>query len=315
MPDLDIRPATPDDTPAILELLKASLGESPLLKRKPELWAWKHTANPFGPSIVFLAWSGQRLAGVRAMMRWELHTPGGSLIRCVRAVDTATHPDFMRRGIFRRLTEEAIEVARAEDVHLVFNTPNPKSAAGYLTMGWSEVGWIGAQIRPHLGRSVRPDGEAPPALTSVLPTARAFEPVDYEGRPALGLRTIRSIEYQTWRFNGHPRVRYGTVGEHETTAVVRAGVRSGRTELVLADLLGEPDSRVIREVARRSRAAYVGGFFSKGSPERGAAIRAGLIPIPGLHTLHLVARPLTELDFDVFDIDSWDLAVSDLELL
>ncbi|MFZ0625838.1 MAG: hypothetical protein WAN34_05020, partial [Acidimicrobiia bacterium] len=96
--------------------------------------------------------------------------------------------------------------------------------------------------------------------------------------------------------------------------VVRAGVRSGRTELVLADLLGEPDSRVIREVARRSRAAYVGGFFSKG-PERGAAIRAGLIPVPGLHTLRLVARPLTELDFDVFDIDSWDLAVSDLELL
>jgi GNAT superfamily N-acetyltransferase len=313
--DLDTRPATPGDTSAILELLKASLGESPLLKRKPELWAWKHTNSPFGPSIVQLAWSGNRLAGVRAMMRWELHTRDGELVRCVRAVDTATHPDFMRRGVFRRLTEEAIDIARDEDVHLVFNTPNPKSAAGYLTMGWSEVGWIGAQIRPHMGRSARPDGETPPALESVLPTARPFEPVDHVNRPARGLRTLRTIEYQTWRFNGHPRVRYGTVGEHETTAVVRAGVRGGRTELVLADLLGDPNSRVIREVARDSRAAYVGGFFSKGSPERGAAIRAGLLPVPGLHTLRLVARPLTELDFDVFDLDSWDIAVSDLELL
>ncbi|MGA7098032.1 MAG: GNAT family N-acetyltransferase [Acidimicrobiia bacterium] len=315
MAELDTRPATPGDTSAILELLKASLGESPLLKRKPELWAWKHTANPFGPSIVLLAWSGDRLAGVRAMMRWELHTRDGELVRCVRAVDTATHPEFMRRGIFRRLTEEAIEIARDEDVHLVFNTPNPKSAAGYLTMGWTEVGWIGAQIRPRMGRSVRPDGETPPALESVLPTARPFEPVDHENRPARGLRTLRTIEYQTWRFSGHPRVRYGTVGEHETTAVVRAGVRGGRTELVLADLLGDPNSRVIREVARHSRAAYVGGFFSKGSPERGAAIRAGLLPVPRLHTLRLVARPLTELDFDVFDLDSWDIAVSDLELL
>jgi hypothetical protein len=166
-----------------------------------------------------------------------------------------------------------------------------------------------------MGRSVRPDGETPPALTSVLPMAQTFQPVDYESRPARGLRTLRSIEYQTWRFNGHPRVRYGTVGEHETTAVVRAGVRSGRTELVLADLLGEPNSHVIREVARGSRAAYVGGFFSKGSPERGAAMRAGLIPVPGLHTLRLVARPLTELNLDVLDLDSWDLAVSDLELL
>jgi hypothetical protein len=44
-------------------------------------------------------------------------------------------------------------------------------------------------------------------------------------------------------------------------------------------------------------------------------MRAGLMPVPGVRPLTLMARPLGELDVDVLDMSSWDLAVSDLELL
>ena len=57
------------------------------------------------------------------------------------------------------------------------------------------------------------------------------------------------------------------------------------------------------------------GWFSAGTPERKAALRAGLIPVPGLTPLTLMARPLHDLDLDVFDMSNWDLAISDLELL
>jgi hypothetical protein len=40
-----------------------------------------------------------------------------------------------------------------------------------------------------------------------------------------------------------------------------------------------------------------------------------MLPVPGLKTLQLVALPLTELDTDPFDLRSWDIATSDLELL
>ena len=66
-------------------------------------------------------------------------------------MDTATHPDFQRRGIFSRLTEAAVEAARDDGVDLVFNTPNEKSGAGYLKMGWQEVGPIGVMVRPGIG--------------------------------------------------------------------------------------------------------------------------------------------------------------------
>ena len=83
-------------------------------------------------------------------MRWRLTTPGGGELSCVRAVDTAVHPDFQRRGLFRSLNEAAIEIARDDGVDLVFNTPNAQSRPGYLKQGWRDVGPIGVMIRPGL---------------------------------------------------------------------------------------------------------------------------------------------------------------------
>ena len=45
------------------------------------------------------------------------------------------------------------------------------------------------------------------------------------------------------------------------------------------------------------------------------AIRAGVLPLPGVKTLKIVVNPLVDLGIDLFDLASWDLATSDLELL
>ncbi len=315
MSEIATREATPDDTPQILEVLRSALGETPLLKRTPEQWGWKHEINPFGESIVLVATAGERIAGVRAFMRWRLVAPEGVVLECVRPVDTATHPDFERRGIFRTLTMEALELARDKGVHLVFNTPNARSGAGYLSMGWKEVGKIGVLVRPRVGRAVSPSEQTAPALTGVLPDGVVFRPVDVVDRPPRGLRTERTPAYQQWRFESHPTVRYALVPSDEGGAAVRAGIRGSRVELVLSDLLGAADGRLVRRVARSSRARYVAGFFSKGSPERRAAIAGGMIPVPGVQALTLVARPLTSIDIDVHDLGCWDIATSDLELL
>jgi GNAT superfamily N-acetyltransferase len=313
--EITTREASPDDVGAILAVLKAALGETPLLRRTPEQWAWKHETNPFGPSIVLLAMSGDRIAGVRAMMRWHLTTPDGSTVECVRPVDTATHPEFERRGIFRRLTMEALDIARDRDVNLVFNTPNPQSGAGYISMGWQEVAPIGVMVRPRIGRALAPVSGATPSLADVVPTSRPFSPIDAPDRPPRGLRTERSTRYQDWRFAGHPTVRYGAINSGSGAAVVRVGVRKSRIELVMSDLIGDAGSSEVRRAHRGNKARYMAGFFSKGSPERSAAMAGGMMPVPGMKALRLVAMPLTDIDIDVFDLGSWDIATSDLELL
>ncbi len=303
------------DVLPVLDLLRAALGEPPLLRRTPELFGWKHFDNPFGRSLAVIAEIDDRIVGLRAFMRWDLITPGGGTLRCVRAVDTATHPDYQRRGIFRRLTEETLELAVAQDIDLVFNTPNEKSGAGYLSMGWTEIGQIGVMARPspRLATDRRPAGSAEP--DQFLADPEPAIPLTVNDRSPRGLRTPRNEAYLRWRFGSHPTARYFRVDSADSTAVVRPNIRSGRRELIVADVYGPHPSAAMRQAAKKSRSGYVAAWFSPGSPERAAALRSGLLPVPGVTALTLMARPLKDLDVDIESMDSWDLAISDLELL
>lgn len=313
---ITVRPYVDDDLDGVLDLLRAALGETPLLRRTPELFAWKHFDNPFGRSLLLVAEGEGRIAGLRAFMRWNLVTPDGDVLRCVRAVDTATHPDFQRLGIFRRLTLAALEEAAAAGIDMVFNTPNPKSGAGYLSMGWAEVGDLGVMAAPGRGlMSSRAAHDVLPDVSEYVVNPTPATGLTVTDRPAQGLRTPRTPDYLAWRFGAHPTARYYRVDRDASTAVVRPNVRSGRRELVLSDVFGPDPAKAVGAVHRHNRAAYVAGWFASGSPERRAALRRGLVPIPRVKTLKLVARPLTPLPMDVTSLATWDFASSDLELL
>ncbi|MFV1998983.1 MAG: GNAT family N-acetyltransferase [Acidimicrobiia bacterium] len=301
------------DLPGVLDLLRASLGESETLRRTPELFAWKHLENPFGKSIMLVAEDGDTITGFRAFMRWQLDRPGAAPLQCVRAVDTATHPDYQRRGIFRQLTLAALDVATSDGIDMVFNTPNPRSGAGYLTMGWSQVGVIRPLASPARGiLRFSPETESGPRIDDFVRGAQ--EVSHWHDRPALGLRTPRSEQYTTWRFRNHPTATYVQIDGKRGSAVARLAFRGKRRELLISDVYGNAMNQTIRQSRRAARTSYIGAFFSKGSPERSAAYRSGLVPVPGAK-LTLMVRELRTLDVDVTDFGNWDLSLSDLELL
>lgn len=305
-----IRPFENADLATVLELMRESLGENAVLQRTPELFAWKHLDNPFGRSLMLVAEDHEGIVGFRAFMRWELATPAGGLLRCVRPVDTATHPRARRQGVFRQLTEAAVERAREAGVHLIFNTPNPQSGAGYLKMGWQEVGVIGAMVRPL--RRFLAKSDRPPTVEGSLEWGER-EPTD---REPLGLRTPRTVEYLKWRFGMHPTARYHVLqGADGSVAVLRGNTRANRAELVVSDLFGSSAAGALRLVARRTDAAYLVGWASSHTPERSSLLRAGLMPIPGVKGLRLYARPLSPLEVPATNLGTWDLILSDLELL
>ncbi|MGZ5245072.1 MAG: GNAT family N-acetyltransferase, partial [Bacteroidia bacterium] len=131
---MEIRKAREEDLPAIIELMKSSLGESRIPK-SPKLWRWKHEENPFGKSYVLLAEESNEIIGLRTFMQWKWIWKGRTY-RAVRAVDTATHPAHQGKGIFKKLTLQQAEICKNEGIDFVFNTPNDSSRPGYLKMGW-----------------------------------------------------------------------------------------------------------------------------------------------------------------------------------
>lgn len=311
---LTIRPFQESDLGDVLSLLALSLGQESPVRRTPELFEWKHLANPFGPSLMLVAIDEGRITGFRAFMRWELATADGQRLRCVRAVDTATHPDFRRRGIFRSLTMAGIELATDNGIDLVFNTPNRRSGAGYLTMGWIEVGPIKPLITPARGifGGGMASGDVP--VEAFVVDSDPVTAFDGAPRASQGLRTPRSTQFLKWRFVAHPQARYRQINTEGGSAIVRVGNRGCYRELLISEINGQRPARVIRQCRRRARTAYVAAFFTPGSRERRAALAAGMLPSPR-RSLTLMARPLRPLPVDVAKLTQWDLALGDLELL
>jgi GNAT superfamily N-acetyltransferase len=160
----------------VLSLLQAAVGWVPD-EQYARFFEWKHAENPFGASPAWVALDGDRLVGFRTFLRWGF-TWGERSVKGVRAVDTATHPDYQGRGVFSRLTRMALEELMSEGVDFVFNTPNEKSRPGYLKMGWHVVGRLPVLARPRsigrLGRlahsRVAADKWSVPSTTGVAAT-------------------------------------------------------------------------------------------------------------------------------------------------
>ncbi len=212
---IHVRAAEPGDREAVLELLEPTLGWSSD-DSFHAFYTWKHEQNPFGPSPSWVALDGSELVGFRTFLRWEHVARGGEVLPAVRAVDTATRPSHQGRGIFRRLTLQALDDLRAGGVAFVFNTPNDNSRPGYLKMGWTQVGRLTTSVRLRAPRSLwRMARARVPADLWSVPSTAGRPATEVLASPALadllgsvappdGLTTHRTPAYLQWRYGFAP---------------------------------------------------------------------------------------------------------------
>jgi len=255
-----IRSATEKDIPAIVELLKLSLGES-LMPKSEAFWRWKHVDNPFGKSPVLLAVENHQLIGVRAFMRWEWRK-GDKVHRAVRAVDTATHPAHQGKGIFKKLTLQLVDQCRLEGVDFIFNTPNKSSKPGYLKMGWIEQGRLPINIRPLWPlRTRRSDFDAQYELTS---THEVFARLTYTFQSER-LQTHYSNRFFIWRYTQNPNIRYYAIraADHSYGIIFRlkpgkAGVEFRICDVIFSDLADISQlNKHLFQVVKESAASFL----------------------------------------------------------
>ena len=304
-----------DDEDEVLQLVRASLGATEVLPQTSETWRWKHFENPFGESLMVVAELDSRIAGVRPYLRWHLLTTEGRRLEALRAVDTATHPEFRRRGVFRAMTTEANRLAQEANFDLVFNTPNDASRPGYLSMGWVTVGKprLHARLRRPWAFFRRGVSGQVPSPDAVLEHAVAWTArEEFMDREPLGLRTERTPAYMHWRFARHPTVPYlAPVGT--SSVVVRPNIRNGRTEIVVSELLRAEQDELI-SLIQTNRADYLVASFRPGSPEERLIRNRRFFPVPRLG-LTLVTLPLSSRASSATEMASWDLSLGDLELM
>ncbi|HZR14255.1 MAG TPA: GNAT family N-acetyltransferase [Acidimicrobiia bacterium] len=291
---LVIRPATAADRGAIVALLATSLGRDPRDARFDALFSWKHETNAFGPSPMWVACDGDALAGFRTLMRWRFERDA-STVDAVRAVDTATHPDYQGRGIFTRLTLHALDALRDEGVGFVFNTPNDQSRPGYLKMRWRVVGRVPVAVRPRTpagllrmarSRTAADRWSAPcdvgePASAVTARTAELRELLASQPR-SRGLRTARSPEFLAWRYGGDLlpyRCVVAPGGVREGVVFLRRRARGAARETVVADVLARGGDRRLAHALVRRAAREAGGEYAIRVAEPGP-VAGGFVRLP-----------------------------------
>jgi Acetyltransferase (GNAT) domain len=341
LPDaaLHVREGTDQDVPSIVELLKASLGEGSI-PRTTAFWNWKHGSSPFGRSPFWVAESDGRIVGVRVFMRWTW-TANATKVETVRAVDTATHPDFMGKGIFRTLTLHGVNELARRGVAFVFNTPNAKSRPGYLKMGWSTVGrttlWVAprspiAAVRVAYSRLQRQPAAGKPDDEDRSEAVSFDMPKSHDILKLIAASRDESNRYQTeldaayldWRYARCPGHRYKFTLDDSGRALVvhRVRRRAGAREVAICELIFDRRratvrdlSRVIRRVLRSSEADY--GVVAPPLDTRSsmALVLAGFVPAPRMGPI-LTVRPLSDAMLlpDPLTMRSWGMTIGSLEL-
>lgn len=253
-----IRPVEESDDPAIIHLLKASLGNDTIPKSEA-LWDWKHRQNPFGPSYMLLAEDAGTIVGLRAFMKWNW-CRNQKLYPAVRAVDTATHPDYQGKGIFRKLTMRQLEICREDNIRFVFNTPNRQSLPGYLKMGWEEQGPMPVKIRllnplkiawwKINRRGSEPEGTDQPDPTPFQKwTSDVIQMGDRELQVEDQIVTFKSAHYISWRYAGNPLFNYNYLTDKENfLLIMRIKLHGPLRELRITDFFITGKIRDYREI-------------------------------------------------------------------
>ena len=333
--DVSYREMNGADLEEVLALQLAALGAGST-PRTPEFWRWKHESSPFGVSPAWVALAGDRIVGLRTFLRWRWRM-GERTLAAVRAVDTATHPDWQRRGIFWQLTRQALDHLSEEGCEFVFNTPNRRSGAGYRKLGWRQA------LKPSIRvRAVKPlrmagaalsGGERRPASLGELPKsarllkwARLDELLDrYDADWTSRLYTPRDRKYLGWRYRDVPEIDYRGLwtssGDAMAAMVVRTRLRRSMRELLVSELLTAGDETARRRLLDRLFEKLLGevdidylvASAPAGSRESAALRASGFRRVPSGPSLMI--RPLASgLGEAELAGDRWQLSIGDLEV-
>ncbi len=273
-----------------------------------------------------------RIVGLRAFMRWEF-VAGDRRFRAVRAVDTATHPDYQGtghlleahaggarrasgRGRLRLQHAEREEPARVPEDGLAGRRPACRSASGCGDRSGSRRGRGRGERRRELGR--RAAGRAPRSRRSCW-TDEIDGLLDGRASGRDGIATPRDAAYLRWRYGAAPLLDYRAVDGTRA----RAGSKGSRSSgCDLAGRSSRPRSR------RRSCGAETGARPAGSSGACGASaavdhvdvqLPAGIVGrrrppgAPGSSAspggMTLVVNPLGhDLDPDPLDLRSWALS-------
>ncbi|WP_052375533.1 GNAT family N-acetyltransferase [Chondromyces apiculatus] len=250
---------------------------------------WLYGANPAGPPFCHLAMDGEVIAGQYVVIPIDM-VAGGQSFKAALSLDTFTHEDYRRQGIFAGLGEAVLQEAGAAGCRFTIGFPNEKSHHGLTkNLRFEEPFGVYLLVRP------LPHAVLGPGLARRLPRpagalarlagwrVEAVGAVDAAWvdrlwalrRPVTPIGLEKTGAWFQWRFEENPRASYRYLvasrsdGEPAGVLVWSHDARAGRRPAVnLVDL---------EAAGYGARAALLAAFLDEVAAE-GDAVKALATP-------------------------------------
>lgn len=142
----DVRPvvSNPAEMATLSGLFKSVWPQSTI--SRPECLDWLYFQNPRGNIIGFNAWHQGNLAAHYVVMPISAHYRG-QIVPAALSLNTATHPNYQRRGLFVRLAEATYARAKELGAHHIIGVANANSTPGFLgKLAFQNVGPLDVHV-------------------------------------------------------------------------------------------------------------------------------------------------------------------------
>lgn len=300
--DLVLRPAGPDDTEALCELIGAVFPDNP--KRDPNVLRWQFWDNPEGHAVSWVAERDGRLVSHFAVLPVPA-TIAGRAGRLAKPADAATLPEAQGRGLMGRLAREVFTACADRDIPITMCLPNFRARGALEKIGMVEVARLRAYVRPlddrwvasrahvpaslvGIGRRVVFGGLADPAGERVDDVPDGIDELEARTRRVHATGVVHHAAWWRWRYLDAPfdyrihELREG--GRLVAAAASRVRDGYGARFVNLLDLVADSDDAARRLLAcvaeDREDAVGIATLALPGSRIAALARTGGLRPLP-----------------------------------
>ncbi len=179
-----------------------------------DFWHWRYDQNPFGGGIIKLLTDGQKLIGFYAICASELFIPNYGNMNAMLSLNTMTHPDFEKKGVFPYLAREAYAAAFEKGFGLIYGFPNKNSIQSFQ----KKLNWITKPVDfsfEYNIEDIRSSQKLPPLGSRVFHSAKVTnfnlkidELWNRSKSDESYISIPRTSSYLNWRFISNPYSKY-----------------------------------------------------------------------------------------------------------
>ena len=102
---------------------------------------WLYYKNPAGKVLGFNAFYKTKIVAHYALIPSKVFIKG-KLYNCLLSLNTATHPDFQKKGLFSKLAMLSIKEAKKNKYEAIYGVANYNSSLGFKKIGFKLLSYL-----------------------------------------------------------------------------------------------------------------------------------------------------------------------------